>query len=249
MENSKKTVTVKQGPLTVAILCTLIYLFGGFPIIYVFAHIVRNLEIVDFPIDLTKLDSSYVASILQIVLTSALTYFLIKRYGTYLFSHYWKTCFGKYLVVGLKWSIPIIILHAISLSIPSVRNKIVAHYLTVNGAPLQDLSKVIFILFSVRILICAIFEELISRGIIQQKLEKFFSPTLSVFVAAGFFALAHCIYYDIETGTIVSAYFLGLLCGFAFKRTRSCLSAIVPHIVTNSGAIVLVLVIQREIPF
>jgi len=170
MENSQKAITIEQVSLTVAILFMSIYLFGGFPIIYLF---VKFLALVNFPIDLIKVNSYYVTSTFQIVMVIVLNYFMLKRYRNYLLSYNWKMCFGKYLIVGLKWSIPVIILNSIFISIPSLRNGIISNYVTMRTSPLRDLSETIFILFSVRILICAIFEEFLFRGIIQQKLEKF----------------------------------------------------------------------------
>lgn len=228
----------KQPSLIVAIICVLIYLFGAFPIAYAVAY---GLKIANFSTNEISLILSYVPSIVLLILVSALTYFLIKRYSTYLFSYHLKSRFVNHLIVGIKWSIPLIIFHGIILSIPGVREKIIETHM--KETLLFDSSVIKLILFSARGLISAIFEELICRGIIQQKLEKLFTPTSSVFLAAGVFSLAHCVYYDMLSSTVLSAFLLGILSGFAFKQTRSCISAFIPHMINNVESIIIMSII------
>jgi membrane protease YdiL (CAAX protease family) len=197
-----------------------------------------------YPAKSLKSNLSEVMLIVQICLTSALTYYLLKRYSNYLLSDCWRAKFVNYLSVGLKWSIPLLILHIISLSIPSIRGKLIEDYLSMKIIMVKGISNFSLIIFSIWIILGAIFEEFYFRGIILQKLRGILNRTLSVFIAAGLFALAHFIFSPLNIGDLTSIVFVGLLCGFAFTSTGSCISAIVPHLINNAICIAIVSIIR-----
>ena len=172
--------------------------------------------------------------IAQICTTTAMIYFFFKRYSDYLLSGGWRANFFNYLRVGLKWSIPLVIIHIISLSIPSLREKLVENYMSMKIISVKGITNFSLIIFSIGAILGAIFEEIFFRGIILQKLHGFLNKSLSVLIAAGLFTLSHFVFSPIKIGDLTSGFFVGLLCGFAFTATGSCLSAIVPHLLNNA---------------
>ena len=120
-----KNNSLKIPSLKLSILMIIIYLFSVVPII---AGIIYFLVSIEYPTKSIKSNLSEVMMIVQICLTSSMTYYLVKRYSDYLLSDSWRANFKNYLRVGLKWSIPLLILHIISLSMPSTREKLIEHY-------------------------------------------------------------------------------------------------------------------------
>lgn len=242
MEGVEEATTARTASLSIGICSLLIFLFAEWPIIYVLKYLAKFFSV---PRDFIEVNSYYILLVVKVLLVSLLTLFLIKRYTIYLFSHDWKKNLLNYLLVGLKWSIPILILHIISWNITSVRERLVDQYVSLGIVSIVDLSRTLFILFSAYTLIGALFEEIVFRGIIQQKMENFFRPSLSIFATAAIFTLAHCIHLLPTASNIVNVYLLGLLCGFAFNRTRSCISAFIPHVVNNTEALIFISTIQK----
>lgn len=216
--------------LKLSILIIIIYLFLIIPLV---AGIMYVLVWFGYPTKNIKSNLSEVMLIVQICLILALTYYLFKRYSNYLLSDCWKAKFINYLSVGLKWSTPILILHIISLIIPSMRGKLIEDYLSMKIIMVKGISNFSLIIFSIWMILGAIFEEFYFRGIILQKLRGRLNRTLSVFIAAGLFALAHFIFSSLKIGDLANILLVGLLCGFAFTSTGSCISAIVPHLINN----------------
>lgn len=226
-----KNNSLKIPSLKISILMIIIYLFSVVPII---AGIIYFLVLIEYPTKSIKSNLSEVMMIVQICLTSSMTYYLVKRYSDYLLSDSWRANFKNYLRVGLKWSIPLLILHIISLSMPSTREKLIEHYFSMKIIMVKGISNFSLIIFSVWIILGAIFEEIFFRGIILQKLQGILNRTLSVFIAAGLFALSHFVFAPLNVGDLTSILFVGLLCGFAFTSSGSCISAIVPHLLNNA---------------
>jgi membrane protease YdiL (CAAX protease family) len=182
--------------------------------------------------------------IAQICVTAVLTYHLVKKYSDYLFSSKWKASYIQYLLIGMKWSMPIVVIHIIFLSIPSLRHNLTEEYFSMKILTVKGISNFRFIIFSIWLILGALFEELIFRGIFLQKLQKFINNALCVIITAGLFGLSHFIFSPIKIGYIASIFIVGLLSGFAFTSTGSCISAIVPHLLNNVICIVIVWTIR-----
>jgi len=132
----------------------------------------------------------------------------------------------------------------ISLLIPSIREKVIEGYLSMRIISVKDISIIGLLIFSVWVLSGAIFEEIIFRGIFLQKLQKIINETQSVIIIAGLFALSHFAFTHIDISALTNGLIVGLLSGFAFMSTRSCISAIVPHFLNNAICIGLVSTIR-----
>jgi hypothetical protein len=135
-------------------------------------------------------------------------------------------------------------IHIISLAIPSIREKLIEDYLSMKIIKINGISNFSLIIFSTWMLLSAIFEEIIFRGVILQKLQGFLNSFLCVFITASLFALSHFVFSPINIGDLTSGFFVGLLCGFAFIKTGSCISAIVPHLLNNAICVGFVSVIR-----
>ena len=109
----------------------------------------------------------------------------------------------------------------------------------------ENLTVLKLAVFSIWILLAAVLEELVFRGIFQQKLQKVINPNLSVFIASGLFTLSHCFYFHAKTSNIVNWYLIGLLSGFAFKKSFSCISSFIPHLINNAISIIFLIFIHR----
>ena len=202
------------------------------------------LALAGFPIKIIKANLSEYILTSQILITTSMIFFLIKKYNIYLFSENWKSNFLKYLSVGLKWSIPLLIILAISILIPTVRVRVIENFLSMKHISIENISNTSLLIFSVWVLSGAIFEEIIFRGIFLQKLLRIFNATQSVFLMAFLFALSHCVLNSIGFGDLINAFIVGLLSGFAFLSTKSCISAIVPHLLNNAISIAIISIIR-----
>ncbi len=145
----------------------------------------------------------------------------------------WNKKILVYLKIGLKWALPIMILHAFSLLIPIIRENVFSDYLSTEVITVNDASMLTLFLFSAWLIIGAIFEELFFRGIVVNKLQKITTNTISVLISASIFALSHFVFSNISIGRLTSSFMVGVLSGFAYTSTGSCLSAIVPHLLNN----------------
>ncbi len=195
------------------------------------------------PARIIKANLSESILVVHICITITLIYYLVKRYSIYLLSENWKSNYINYFIVGLKWSIPLLTIHIISLLIPSIREKVIADYLSMRIISVKNISYIGLLIFSIWVLSGAIFEEIVFRGIFLKKLQKILNATQSVFIIACLFALSHFAFSQINLSELINAFIVGLLCGFAFMSTKSCISAFVPHLLNNAFCIVFVLII------
>ena len=241
MSEPVKSISSESPSLKLSILIILVYLFAIVPLV---AGTIYVLVLAGYPLKIIKSNLSVSILIAQICLTITITYYLIKKYSAYLLSYEWRANFINYLCVGLKWSIPLIIIYIISFSIPSSREKLIEYYLSMKIITVKSISNLSLLIFSIWVLLSAICEEIIFRGIILQKLQRVLNSTLSVFITAGFFAFSHFIFFHIEIGDLINAFIVGLVSGFAFTATRSCISAIVPHLLNNAVCIIFVSTIR-----
>ncbi len=74
-----------------------------------------------------------------------------------------------------------------------------------------------------------IVEEVVSRGIIIQKLQKRFSQYKVILISALTFATVH---FDIQQG--INAFFIGCILGYIYLKTKSLLLCIFLHILNNA---------------
>jgi len=107
-----RSITFTTPSLKLSFSIILLYFFAVIPFA---AGTIHVLVLAGFPSNIIKAYLSEGILVAHICLTVAMTYYLIKRYSIYLLSERWKANFIYYLSVGLKWSIPLLIIHMISL--------------------------------------------------------------------------------------------------------------------------------------
>ncbi len=219
-----------EPPLKLTFILILIYLFAAIPFTIGITYALTN---TGYTVDRIKAILSEIVLLAQIGITSSLTILLASKYLNFLLSDGWKKKFIIYLKIGLKWALPILILHVFSLLIPIIRENVISGYLSTEIITVKGASKLTLFLFSAWLIIGAIFEEFFFRGIVLNKLQKFTSNTISVLISASIFALSHFVFSKISIGSLTSSFMVGVLSGFAYTSTGSCLSAIVPHLLNN----------------
>ncbi len=241
MSKFVKSIPSEIPSLKLSILIIIIYLFA---IVQLLTGIVYVSVSIGYPVKIIRYNFYESVLIGQICLIIAMIFYFFSKYADYLLSAGWRENFFNYLRVGLKWSMPLVIIHIISLSIPDIREKSVEDYLSMKTISVKGITIFELILFSIVAIIGAIFEEIYFRGIILQKLQGILNKYLSVFIAAGLFSLAHFVFSPIQIGDLTSGIFLGLLCGIAFTATGSTISAIVPHLLNNAISISIIWIIR-----
>lgn len=218
-----------------------IYLFAIIPVAY---GIVYLAEFAGLPSGLIRASLPEGMMLFQVTLTAFMTYHLFRKYSDYLLSCDWKEAFFRYLRVGVKWSMPLLAVHMVTLAIPAFRDKVIDDYLSMRIISVKGITNTSLAIFSAMTLFGALFEELIFRGIFLQKMSHVLNKNLSVFIVAGLFAFSHFILSDMEISEFTNGFLLSLFSGFAFVRTRSCVSAIVPHLLNNVICICFILCIR-----
>ena len=196
-------------------------------------------------INLFKLGTNFIINNFDIVFGCVITFYLLKKYRTFLLTDRWKSDFIRYLIVGLKWASPIIFLTVVYLFIPAMRQNQFENddFFGLFKNNIQELPAATVIFYSANLIVGTILEELIYRGIIQNNLYKFLNRYWCIVISAIFFTLMHVLYYStfsfINTRCLVRWFLGGLIFSIAFDRRRSCISSIVPHLIFNSWGIVL----------
>lgn len=152
--------TNREPSLKLSFLIILLYLFAAIPLTF---GIIYGLTILGYPIGSLKLYLSEIIIIAQIGITGILIFILSVRYLDYLFSHKWKKDFFLFLKAGFKWAIPLLILHALSLLIPIIRENLISRYLATKVISVRDASNITLSLFTVWLTSAAIFEEFFSE--------------------------------------------------------------------------------------
>ena len=169
MNKSVESIPSKIPSLKLSIVILLIYLFAIVPLL---AGIMYVLVSLGYPLKILKSNLSESILISQICLTTALIYYFFTRYSDYLLSVGWRANFFTYLRVGLKWSIPLVIIHIISLSVPNIREKLLENYLSMKIISVKGITNISLIIFSIGAILGAIFEEFFFRGIVVNKLKE-----------------------------------------------------------------------------
>jgi uncharacterized protein len=83
--------------------------------------------------------------------------------------------------------------------------------------------------FILILFIIPIFDELIFRGIIQERLRQRFSPVWAIVIASFFYGLIH-----LNPWYFILNFFLGLFLGWVYYRSRSIKPGLVVHMVINA---------------
>jgi len=218
-----------------------IYLFAIIPLAYGTMYLS---ELAGLPSGLIKANLPKGLMLFQATLTAYMTYHLLRKYRDYLLSCGWKVAFFRYLCVGVKWAIPLLAIHMITLAIPAFRDKLIDDYLSMRIISVKGTTNTSLAIFSALTSFGAIFEELIFRGIFLQKMTHALNKSLSVFIVAGLFASSHFIFSDMEISEFTNGFLVSLFSGFAFVGTGSCISAIVPHLLNNAVCIGFILFIR-----
>jgi len=232
---------VKGPSIVLTIVFYLVYLLGEIPIIVGLAYVSRWCNL---PPDIATQYLSQSIWFIRIVLTISLIFFLARNYSAYLLTKDWKANLFAFSLKGLKWSLLLVLFYAVTLSFPSTRSNLLEYYHSTNIISSQSIKPVLFFLFAIFVLLGAIFEEFVFRGIVLQKLQKLLGQNLSVIISAVLFGFAHLTVFGFSIAKLLNAVLVGLFCGFAFKETRSCISAFVPHLV-NNGIFIAVLGLIR----
>ena len=208
----------------------LLYLFAAIPLTI---GITYGIAILGCTVDNLKSNLSEIVILTQIGITSILIFFLVSKYLNYFLSYGWEKDYLIYLKAGFKWAIPLLVLHVFSLLIPIIRENLIYRYASMEIIAVKDASKLTLFLFSAWLILGAIFEELFFRGIIVKKLQEVASSNISVLISASLFALSHFVFSKISIGSFTSSFMVGVLSGFAYTSTGSCISAILPHLLNN----------------
>ena len=132
--------------IEVSILVILFYLFATLSFL---AGIIYVLALVGCPLEIIKSNLSESILITQICLTSTMIYYLLKRYSGYLLSIDWRKNFFSFLRIGLKWSLPLLVIHIISFSVPIIRDKLIENYLSMKVISVRGIANFSLILFSI----------------------------------------------------------------------------------------------------
>jgi membrane protease YdiL (CAAX protease family) len=207
-----------------------IYLFGTIPI---FGGIAFLYKIFAIPPDSLRANLDEYILLTQTVLTILLACFSIVQYKTIFFGDSWRSDFKKCLITGLKWSIPVVLYHLIVISVPSLRDSLINNISNIETISVKSISRSGLNYFLSLALAGAILEELLFRGILLKKILRYVNTALSLTISSIIFSLTHFIFYKIVPGDLINHFFIGILCGAAFLKYRSCISAIVPHLLHN----------------
>lgn len=78
------------------------------------------------------------------------------------------------------------------------------------------------------IFIAPIFEELIFRNFLQKKLSKRYSISVSIIFSSFLFAISH-----VSLNQLTTAFFLGLILGYVFHKTKNIIYPILLHSLSN----------------
>ena len=232
--------TRKTPSLKAVILAPLIYLLGSIAFVGVYVFTVSFYSAL-FGISLEK-HASFLAAVihfLSFLFFLILTIFLVKRYSSYLFSGSWRINFYNNLKTGLKWSIPFVFFIGIGVL---ARVEWTKSYLSHINLPQEDITVGNILIFSAETLVATFLEELIFRGMIQQYVKKLVTPRISVIITAGIFTLGHFgnfLFQPVSLGAVCFWFLVGILTGFAFNKTNSCISAFIPHLMANANCIII----------
>lgn len=212
--------------LTIAV----IYYFAVIPLIYA---IIYTLNQLGYPIESMKSYFHSTAISLQIIIGAIISITLLKKYNAFLLSIEWRKKFVSFLKIGFKWSIPILIVHFLISIFPLIRKVYFENHQIIVSFSVDSVGLTKTSLFSLQLILGAIAEELIFRGVILQKLSIVIDENKSVIIVALLFASSHFILSEFNIGHFTGNLILGLLGGYAFVQTRSCIPAIMPHIINN----------------
>ena len=223
------------------VITPLIYLLGGGAIGFTIAcwSFATNIPI-------EKFISSGILWCLELLFFLIFVGFLMKRYRSFFFSDSWKTNLNNQIKVGLKWSIPFIIIVVLASLMEESRVISLENYIETNRLTEKDITMITVVMISLATLVASFLEELIFRGMIQRHIKKFVSPSLSVLISAGIFTVAHVDKFFVAPVSYIALgmlFITGIFTGFAFNKADSCISSFIPHLVINLDHIIIVPVI------
>ena len=232
ISNSEKTITDFSNfpSLKKAILILLLYLFGIVPLA---RGVLYFAVLAGFSLKAISANFSQIVLLLHTILTVSLLCYLLRRYALFLLSNAWKTDFVRLLLIGCKWAVPLMAIHAIALVIPIFRHKLISDYFSMTIVSAKGITSTNLMIFSVWAISCAIFEEFVFRGIFLQKVARLLSKNLSVFLVAALFSFSHFSFSNTQINDFTNALLVGLFSGYAYLQASSCISAIVPHLFNN----------------
>ena len=75
------------------------------------------------------------------------------------------------MLVGINWSIPLLVIQLVTLATPVFRDKLIGDYLSMRIISVKGATNTSLLIFSVWVLFGAVLEELIFGGIFLQKLS------------------------------------------------------------------------------
>ncbi len=214
----------------ISILYFLLYLFAVVPLTVGFFY---GLDFVGYNVKSLRTYLSEIIIIIQIGITSVLILILMRRHFVFLFGKRLKKDYLQFLKKGVGWTVPLLVIHIMAFLIPNMRENLIHRYSSIKIISISDATNFTLILFAILLSTAVLFEEMIFRGVLIQKLLQVTNKTVSILISAGLFSLSHLIYSSISMDTLISGFFVGILCGFAYISTGSCLSAFVPHLFNN----------------
>jgi membrane protease YdiL (CAAX protease family) len=168
----------------------------------------------------------------QAVLTIAIAYYLLRKYRDYLLGDNWNIEIVKFFKIGLKWAMPLVAIHVLHGIL------LIARPEEIKALALQEIVKNFsdfgFLAFIFYTMSASVLEEVIFRGILLRNLLLLFKRKIfCILLSSTVFSLFHFITQPFSLLLFLWYMLVGFLCGFAFTTTRSIISAIVPHFISN----------------
>ncbi|MFC1840339.1 lysostaphin resistance A-like protein [Thermodesulfobacteriota bacterium] len=235
----KETLTLKIVALTY-----LAYIFGNIIISFLAGIYVGFFgSAIGASFEKVKILATSVSTFTQLFFCLILTLYLLIKYNIIFFSDSWKLNLSRNIKIGIKWSIPYIVLFFFTFLIPESRINHKNFYFSLIERSSENITVTIIILTSLMLLVASFLEELIFRGIVQKYLNQHITPGKSVLITASIFMLSHAVLLLrslIDFKGFVMIFILGLFTGYAYNRSNSCISSFIPHLVFNLRYIIII---------
>lgn len=177
--------------------------------------------------------------VFQNIVIVAMLVYLPLNYPDYLLSQNWRINSSKYVSVGLKWTIPILIFYLFSILTSGTWDTWSVNEEYLRNQISKNLTEPHFLLAGSQALMGAVVEEFLFRGILQKKVQSYCHPSISILFTTSIFTFLHCIYSTPKLMSIIAWVTIGIVSGCAFNKTNSCISSIVPHLTSNTLGIAL----------
>lgn len=186
---------------------------------------------------------TYILQIIVTIITATIYYFFINKnlnkfislyspisliaLNIIIIYYFWKKNNIKLKKIKIKESY---ILISLGISISCILNMIIFLFYTPNITTTVP----IYLLLISSCIIGPIYEEIIFRYILLNKLKKFNSPKTSIIISSLIFSILH-----LNPTKIFFSFILGLILNITYNKTNNIITSIIIHISTNTIALFL----------